>query len=79
VKTGIRAGVNTSPEPVSNIIASLLEDLLVGDFDSMAHGCASRGARCCGCSPEAAELRQRPKLININAGLGVGKQHQSPH
>jgi Domain of unknown function (DUF4126) len=27
VKTGTRVGVNTSPEPVSNIVASLLEDL----------------------------------------------------
>jgi Domain of unknown function (DUF4126) len=27
VKTGMRVGVNTSPEPVSNIAASLLEDL----------------------------------------------------
>jgi len=27
VKTGMRVGVNASPEPVSNIIASLLEDL----------------------------------------------------
>ncbi|HSZ41373.1 MAG TPA: DUF4126 domain-containing protein [Trebonia sp.] len=27
VKTGVRAGVNTSPEPFSNIAASLLEDL----------------------------------------------------
>lgn len=30
VKTGVRLGVNTSPEPVSNVIASLLEDLTVG-------------------------------------------------
>jgi Domain of unknown function (DUF4126) len=29
VKTGVRMGVNTSPEPVSNIIASVLEDLTV--------------------------------------------------
>jgi hypothetical protein len=29
VKTGVRLGVNTSPEPVSNIIASVLEDLTV--------------------------------------------------
>jgi hypothetical protein len=29
VKTGVRLGVNTSPEPVSNIIASMLEDLTV--------------------------------------------------
>lgn len=28
-KTGIRLGVNASPEPVSNIIASVLEDLAV--------------------------------------------------
>jgi Domain of unknown function (DUF4126) len=27
VKTGVRVGVNASPEPVSNIVASLLEDL----------------------------------------------------
>lgn len=30
VKTGTRLGVNASPEPVSNIVASLLEDLGVG-------------------------------------------------
>jgi hypothetical protein len=30
VKTGIRLGINTSPEPASNIIASLLEDGMVG-------------------------------------------------
>ena len=29
VKTGMRVGVNTSPEPFSNIVASLLEDLSV--------------------------------------------------
>ncbi len=29
VKTGVRLGVNTSPEPVSNIVASVLEDLTV--------------------------------------------------
>ncbi len=29
VKTGVRLGVNTSPEPVSTIIASVLEDLTV--------------------------------------------------
>jgi Domain of unknown function (DUF4126) len=29
VKTGVRLGINTSPEPVSNIIASVLEDLTV--------------------------------------------------
>ncbi len=29
VKSGVRVGVNTSPEPFSNIIASLLEDLAV--------------------------------------------------
>jgi hypothetical protein len=29
VKTGVRMGVNTSPEPFSNIIASVLEDLTV--------------------------------------------------
>ena len=30
VKTGLRLGINTSPEPASNIIASLLEDGMVG-------------------------------------------------
>jgi hypothetical protein len=30
VKTGIRLGINTSPEPASNIIVSLLEDGTVG-------------------------------------------------
>src|SRR5215469_11874095 len=30
VKTGTRIGINASPEPVSNIIASVLEDLGVG-------------------------------------------------
>jgi len=30
VKTGIRLGINTSPEPASNIIVSLLEDGAVG-------------------------------------------------
>ena len=29
VKSGLRLGINTSPEPVSNIIASLTEDGLV--------------------------------------------------
>ena len=29
VKTGVRMGVNASPEPVSNIVASMLEDLTV--------------------------------------------------
>ncbi len=29
VKTGVRIGVNASPEPVSNVIASFLEDLVV--------------------------------------------------
>jgi hypothetical protein len=29
VKTGVRLGINTSPEPVSNIVASMLEDLAV--------------------------------------------------
>jgi hypothetical protein len=29
VKTGVRLGVNTSPEPVTNVIASMLEDLAV--------------------------------------------------
>jgi hypothetical protein len=30
VKTGLRLGINTSPEPASNIVASLLEDGMVG-------------------------------------------------
>jgi hypothetical protein len=29
IKTGVRLGVNTSPEPLSNIVASMLEDLSV--------------------------------------------------
>jgi ABC-type Co2+ transport system permease subunit len=36
VKTGIRAGINTSPEPVSNIIASSLEDLVVAGIIVLA-------------------------------------------
>jgi Domain of unknown function (DUF4126) len=36
VKTGTRVGVNASPEPVSNIIASLLEDLGVGGIVAFA-------------------------------------------
>ncbi len=36
VKTGVRLGVNVSPEPVSNIIASLLEDLGVAGLVSFA-------------------------------------------
>jgi Domain of unknown function (DUF4126) len=36
VKTGTRVGVNASPEPFSNIIASLLEDLGVGGLVSFA-------------------------------------------
>ena len=36
VKTGLRVGVNTSPEPVSNIIASLLEDLVVAGIIVLA-------------------------------------------
>lgn len=35
-KTGLRIGVNASPEPVSNIIASLLEDLGVAAVVSFA-------------------------------------------
>jgi hypothetical protein len=30
VKTGLRLGINTSPEPASNIVVSLLEDGMVG-------------------------------------------------
>ncbi|HEY6790166.1 MAG TPA: DUF4126 domain-containing protein, partial [Trebonia sp.] len=36
VKTGTRVGVNTSPEPVSNIVASLLEDTGVAGLTSLA-------------------------------------------
>ena len=36
VKTGTRLGVNASPEPFSNIIASLLEDLGVAGLVSFA-------------------------------------------
>jgi hypothetical protein len=36
VKTGVRVGVNASPEPVSTIIASLLEDLGVAGVVSFA-------------------------------------------
>jgi membrane protein implicated in regulation of membrane protease activity len=36
VKTGVRLGVNVSPEPVSNIIASVLEDLTVAGMVVLA-------------------------------------------
>ena len=36
VKTGMRVGVNASPEPVSNTVASLLEDLGVAGLVSFA-------------------------------------------
>jgi hypothetical protein len=36
VKTGARVGVNASPEPFSNIVASLLEDLSVAGLVSFA-------------------------------------------
>jgi uncharacterized protein DUF4126 len=36
VKTGLRIGVNASPEPFSNVIASLAEDLGVGGIVSLA-------------------------------------------
>jgi len=36
VKTGVRVGVNASPEPFSNIVASLLEDLGVAGLVSFA-------------------------------------------
>jgi len=36
VKTGTRVGINASPEPVSNIVASLLEDLGVAGLVSFA-------------------------------------------
>jgi hypothetical protein len=45
VKTGMRAGVNASPEPFSNIVASLLEDLGVVGLVSFAvfHPVAAAG------------------------------------
>ena len=36
VKAGIRLGVNTSPEPASNIAVSLLEDLMVAGVIALA-------------------------------------------
>jgi hypothetical protein len=36
VKTGMRVGVNASPEPFSNVVASLLEDLGVAGLVSFA-------------------------------------------
>jgi Flp pilus assembly protein TadB len=36
VKTGLRMGVNASPEPFSNIVASLSEDLSVAGLVSIA-------------------------------------------
>jgi hypothetical protein len=36
VKTGVRVGVNTSPEPFSNVVASLLEDLGVAGLVTFA-------------------------------------------
>ena len=36
VKTGMRVGVNASPEPFSNVVASLLEDLGVAGLVSIA-------------------------------------------
>jgi hypothetical protein len=36
VKTGVRLGVNASPEPVSNVVASLLEDLGVAGIVVLA-------------------------------------------
>ena len=36
VKTGTRVGINASPEPFSNIVASLLEDLSVAGVVSLA-------------------------------------------
>ncbi|MHA6759289.1 DUF4126 domain-containing protein [Streptacidiphilus sp. PAMC 29251] len=36
VKAGLRMGVNTSPEPFSNMIISVLEDLTVGGLVSLA-------------------------------------------
>jgi hypothetical protein len=36
VKAGVRLGVNTSPEPVTNIVVSMLEDLLVAGLVSFA-------------------------------------------
>jgi len=36
VKSGIRVGVNASPEPVSNVVASLAEDLSVAGLVVLA-------------------------------------------
>jgi hypothetical protein len=36
IKTGVRMGVNTSPEPFSNILSSLLEDLTVAGMVALA-------------------------------------------
>ena len=35
-KTGVRMGINVSPEPLSNIVASLVEDVTVGALVSFA-------------------------------------------
>lgn len=36
IKTGVRMGVNTSPEPVSNVVVSILEDLTVAGMTVFA-------------------------------------------
>jgi hypothetical protein len=36
IKTGVRMGINASPEPVSNIIASIVEDLTVAGMVAFA-------------------------------------------
>lgn len=50
VKTGVRAGVNASPEPVSTIIVSLLEDLGVASLTwwSVDHPRAASGIAAAG-------------------------------
>ena len=60
VKTLLRLGINTSPEPASNIIASLLEDGMVGVvvFIAVEYPVA-RGADRRG----PARLRHRPRHL----------------
>lgn len=46
IKAGIRMGVNTSPEPLSNIIVSMVENLLVAGLVSLALLHPYLGAAC---------------------------------
>src|SRR5262249_42974018 len=36
IKAGLRLGINVSPEPVTNIIASVVEDVIAGGVTSLA-------------------------------------------